>query len=528
MILSQLTRVFGLPRSGKATRRRGGSETHRARIFEGDAAGVETGRARVQRRCGGSETHRARVYLLPAAVALAAVAMFLLAGCSAAPARHEDASRQDLAVATKAYRPDGARPPLPELTADSGLPDLMLYALLNNPRVEATFHDWAAAVWAITTARSLPDPMFVFSANIVQSASTLSAGFVTDPGANWPGPGKLPLKADAAYGETLKRRAIFEQELLATALAVKRAWVQQAVLEEEIRRTGDMLSVVDDMEAIARQRLSVGKVTPQDVLRAQMERDRLGSQLASLQDSRRPLEARLRSALGLGPEAAPLPTFAPRLTAEPADFTEQSLLETAFAHNPGLKAMRGEVVQAMALYQLAQKNTVPDYSFGIGLTALTTPVPVSPSFGVTLPIWRDKIAAEVAGGRSGLAAAEARLSAEQLDLAVRFAEAAYAWREADRMVALHGVQLLPKAKAALESARAGYAGGVTNFSDLLDAQREVLEHHMLHAEALGQRELVLAEMSLVILARWPENVTAVLAEPPADSAGDVSPRAEKP
>ncbi len=138
----------------------------------------------------------------------------------------------------------------------------------------------------------------------------------------------------------------------------------------------------------------------------------------------------------------------------------------------------------------------------------------SPSLGITLPIWRDKIAAEIARGGGNLAAAKARLSAEELDLAVRFAETAYAWREANRNADLYGKQLLPKARAALEAARAGYVAGAANFADLLEAERTLLEYHMNYAEAAGQREMVLAEMSLVILGRWPRTCPACCPTPP--------------
>ena len=142
----------------------------------------------------------------------------------------------------------------------------------------------------------------------------------------------------------------------------------------------------------------------------------------------------------------------------------------------------------------------------------SNPLIFNPQLSMTLPIWRDKIAAEIASGSTALQAAQARLSAEGLDLAVRFAETAYAWREANRSADLHGNRLLPKAKAALEAARAGYVTGTSTFADLLDAERELLEHHVAHAEALGQREMVLAEMSLVILGRWPEGVPQIIAE----------------
>jgi outer membrane protein TolC len=443
----------------------------------------------------------------PAACALL-IAAVLLGGCVGTPTANEKLARQDLKGVASRYRPEGAGPQLPVLSEDSTLADLMQYALLNSPSVEGAYFDWVGSVEAITTARSLPDPMLQFGLTISNGIPSLSASLMSDPGANWPGPGKLPARADAAYGESMKKRAVFETQLLGTALAVKRAYFQMWVLEEQIRWTRDVLALMENTEAIARQRLTVGKVTEQDVLRAQMERDRLRNQLASLVDSRNPVSARLRSALGLKADDA-LPPFTYRLNPSDANFTEQSLLDTAYQRNPRLKEMHGEVTQAMALYQLARKSNVPDYSWGIGAGVGPGGVSILPSFGITLPIWRDKIAAEIAQGRSGVDSAKAKLSAEQLDLAVRFAETAYAWREANRTVDLYGNQLLPKAKSALDAARGGYVGGMSTFPDLLDAERSLLEYHVNYAEALAQREMVLAEMSLVILGRWPENVKEI-------------------
>lgn len=443
---------------------------------------------------------------------LAVCAISLLSGCTGTATQNENLARHDLQNAAAKYRPAADRPPLPVLSENSKLTDLIQYALLNNLAVEAAYYDWAAAIEEITTARSLPDPMLTFGAEISRDGANVSAALGTDPMNNWPGPGKLPLRADAAYGASLKKRAVFEREMLATALAVKRAWFQRWVLEEKIRRTREIIALLDEMESLARARISVGKATQHDVLRAQMERDQLRTDLAGLEDSRAPLVARLRAALGLVPQAT-LPDLVPHdFEATTATFTEQSLLETAYARNPQLKAMHAEVIQAMALYDLARKNTVPDYAFGVGASGGMNPVAVLPMFGITLPVWRDKIAAEVAAGRADLSAAQARLLAEQLDLAVRFAETAYAWREADRSIALHGRLQLPKALAALDAARNGYITGASNFRDVLDAERDVLEHHLRHAEALGEREMVLAEMSLVLLAQWPENVTPVLPE----------------
>src|SRR2546426_5909863 len=133
--------------------------------------------------------------------------------------------------------------------------------------------------------------------------------------------------------------------------------------------------------------------------------------------------------------------------------------------------MEAEVRRADASIRLAYKARVPDFSVGVEADAKASPVFVTPQLGVTLPIWRDKIAAQIAEAQAGKRASEARLTAEQITLAVEFAEKTFLFRESSRNLALLQERLLPKAQQSLEVARAGYTTGQSTFIDLLDAQR---------------------------------------------------------
>jgi len=440
----------------------------------------------------------------------------LLAGCSGTATPDELRAREDIKAAESAYRPAGQKPELPTLTGDSSLKEIIEFALLNNPKAESAFYEWKASVEAITVERSLPEPMLSFSAEITHSVEALTPAIMTDPMESIPGPGKLALRAEAAYADSLKKRSLFENELLSTALAVKRVYYQIWVLEENIRLTRETLTLLDDLEQLARARVATGKAAQQDLLRAQIERDKINAQLANFQDSRETLNARFRNALGLKPEEA-LIQIVPRFEQGKTDFTEQSLMEVAFANNPRLQAMQSEVKEAIALFQLARKASVPDFSGGIGVNLRTNPLSWMPTFGVTLPVWRDKIAAEIARGGAELQSARAKLASEELDLAVMFADTMFAWRDADRNVKLYSEKIIPKAKAALESARAGYTAGVSDFTDLLETQKNLLDYQMSYVMAAGQREMVLAEMSFAILGRWPEGVKSLLLPEEAQS-----------
>src|SRR6185369_12630069 len=97
--------------------------------------------------------------------------------------------------------------------------------------------------------------------------------------------------------------------------------------------------------------------------------------------------------------------------------------------NPRLKELAAEIHAADAGIRVARKEKIPDFSAGGEVDVKASPFIWNPQLSMTLPIWRDKIAAEIAAAQSGKRAAEARLSAEQIALAVDFAEQTYLIRE---------------------------------------------------------------------------------------------------
>jgi outer membrane protein TolC len=87
---------------------------------------------------------------------------------------------------------------------------------------------------------------------------------------------------------------------------------------------------------------------------------------------------------------------------------------------------------------------------------------------------------------------------------VDFAMKSYDYREVTRNLALLQKQLIPKARQSLEIAQAGYLSGRTDFFDLLDAERTLLNFQLEEVEARTRREIVLSDLSLSIAGIAPE------------------------
>lgn len=441
-----------------------------------------------------------RRWLFPAVAISAAV--LLLAGCKGIPTKGEKAARSQAKAVANEYRPHGQKPALPVLTAESSLSNYLAFALLNQPRVEAAYYDWLASVEQITRARSLPDPQFTFQMDIQNIVTSIMPGLM----GSIPWPDKLRVAAQVASAESRSKYFAFQAAVLTSAFDVKRAYYQLYFLAEKIRVDRKTLRLLGDLEQTARAQNEVGRGTLQDVLRAQIEQASLKTGITNLNDSRNALLAQFKAALGLGghdPEP-PLPGHFESIS---LNLSANQVFENALAQNTQLKAMAADVRAAEASIMLAQRSRLPDFSLGLMGDVKMNPTLYRPLGTVSLPVWRDKIAAQIAGAQANKKSAEARLNDAQIALAVDVAERTFLYREATRNLSLLNDQLIPKARQSLEVAQAGYLAGRIDFFNLIDAERTLLGFELDQVEVATQRETVLAELSLIVQGMPPSGTT---------------------
>ena len=300
-----------------------------------------------------SQNKITRRWLAPSISLLLAVS--LLAGCKGFPTKTEKAARRQAQAVADAYRPHGQKPPLPVLTADSSLSNYLTFAMLNQPKVEAAFYDWAASIERITQARSLPDPQVTFQMDIQNIVTSVMPGLM----GSIPWPDKLRVGAQIASAESQSRYFAFQSGVLQSAFEVKRTYYQLYFLAERIRVNHETLQLLSNLEKLARVQNESGKVTLQDVLRAQIEQARLRTEIANLEDSRSSLMAQFKAALGLGAND-PAPAMPSKFESTPLDLSAENLFEAAFSQNTRLRAMEADVRAAEASIILARRSRLPD------------------------------------------------------------------------------------------------------------------------------------------------------------------------
>jgi len=422
-------------------------------------------------------------------------AVLLTTGCRGLATSGEKSARKDLAEVSRQWQTN-----LATLTTNATLHEAVYLAVQNHPQVIAAFADWSASVESITVARSLPDPKLTFQAYIQDNLTSLMPGLSADI----PGYGKRDARAAAATSDSRAKYFQFAAAVQQTAFGLQKSYYPLHFLDAKLNVNRQTLTLLSKLEALARAKNEVGQGTLQDVLKAQMEQKQLQTETTNLEDSRQVMLAQFKAALGLRPEQADPPVPAePNFTDNRLD--DEQLLANALIQNPRLQELAAEIRSAEANIQVARKEKMPDFSAGFQAEVYEPPF-YWPQASISLPIWRDKLAAERAAAEAGLRAAKARLTAGQISLAVEFAEQSFLVREADRQLVLLRESLLPRAKQSLEIARVAYQSSRVDFPNVIDAERSQLNFQLDEIAAQTQREIARAELILMVAGVRPGNV----------------------
>lgn len=386
------------------------------------------------------------------------------------------------------------RPALPTLLADSPPDRFVLYAVLNNPSVVAAYYDWRASVEEIVPARSLPDPQFVFQADITHTLSSFMPGLMFD----FMGSGKREAMGHEATATTNVARRAYISAVLNSAAEARKAWIEVAFVDEAIRLKEMSVGSLEASLAIADTDYSTGRGmgTLADQVRIANQLAQTRSELGSLADHRTSARAHLKSAMGLAP--ADLDPAWPKAALNPtAILSAEELWRRASEANPELGRMRTMVEMAVSGVEVAHKSGHPDFTLGGMVDLRTNPTLFRPLATLNLPIWREKIAAVIAAAEARRDASVARLSAEQINLAAELAQMLYMVRDSDRMIAYVDHDALPNFDRAIATAEAAYQTGAASAGMIPETQFMAFAMRLERLGALRERENAATDLMLL-------------------------------
>nr|WP_196784626.1 TolC family protein [Crateriforma conspicua] len=385
---------------------------------------------------------------------------------------------------------DSQTPPLPDSPTPSSptapVEFFVNEALSRHPKILAARQRVAAASNVIPQAKALPDPTFnntfwPFHDNALQTAGG-RVGNQMSVNQKVPFPDKLKTKAIIASREVQIAQTEVDGIAREITESVRLAYYEVWFATRAIAIIEETKDLVADLTDVAEARYRSGG-SQQDVLRAQLETDRLDEQLITLRRQKQVAQADLATLLQQPVDLLPEATDELGITDTPQQIEE--LIALAEQCNPKLRGLAWEIQRDRDKERLACLQQYPDFNVGLswGLISdghdVISPVAngndnLSISFGTTLPIWREKINAGIREAAHRRSSTTRRLEAERDELYGKIRRLIV---QADALAEQRDIyenRIIPRTEGTLELSIADYRGKRTDFFTLIKTYRELL------------------------------------------------------
>jgi len=358
------------------------------------------------------------------------------------------------------------------------LEELMSLARERSPRVRAALARVEASRAREPGAGLLPDPTFqvgVMNLAVPEFSATMPASMAPTFQAmqRFPIAGKLSLRGEIARQSTEIDVAASEEVWWEVRTEVAAAFYRIYQVDRQIEVMQETLGLLNNFETIARAMYAAGTGRQADVLRANVEVARMEAEIQRMVAMRAGSATRLNALLDQPAETSvPAPTLGPLPSTVPDQAT---LRDWASEDRPILAELRTELERAGTRRVLAEKDIWPDLTVGIqygfGRMAGDYKGMGGASVGFSIPLYAGKRQLKA---RDEAAAVEGMVGA-RLDQALalvdaRIGQALADLEQARTLIRLYREEILPQARATVESSLSSYRVGAVDFMTLVDAQ----------------------------------------------------------
>jgi outer membrane protein TolC len=372
------------------------------------------------------------------------------------------------------------------------LEEYLRIAAEENPELRALWHRYRADLEVIPQVGTLPDPEINigYTLNPMMSESVLGQ-FSASVMQMFPWFGTLQARRDMQRASVESGYERLNSRQLALFRNIQTTWFDLAELNQKIAIAQETIKLVRDLEALVEVRYETARAGQTDLLRIQMEEQRLHTLIENLQDKVNPIRTRFNAYLNRDPESG-VETSG---QIEQRDFyiDEEHLWAKIREQNPEFSELDAREQMLNEQQDLARLNGRP--SFGLGIEVMGRnfgPMSMFPDSKemfaamatIRVPLWRSRYSAQHRQASEQLRSVDYSRIQTGNRLNTELEQALEQYRESERNIALLTEELLPRAEQAFSILSEEYAAGNTRFDEVLQVQRQLLDLELEQIEAI--------------------------------------------
>lgn len=328
----------------------------------------------------------------------------------------------------------------------------------------------------VPQAGALPDPVLSLGIqndgfNEIQIGDMETSFYQIMVSQGLPWPGKRGLRTDVARLTSEQAEAALSRARLTAEADVRRAYVDLLLIRDRLALLGRLDALWEKSAGVARALYESSGAAQSDVLRSQLEINRLGQRRAALSAQER-ATVQLLNRLRAHPLDEPIETtLTVRNLAVPSLPALDVATSDAVQRSPELQLARADVSRAQKATALARREQFPDVNLNVGVMPRGDLDPMwLAGVSVPLPIWSYR--------KQRPAIHESEVMSSAVSLSSAALEQVLRLRVAERHSSLQGLLeiirpyregLLVQSQATAESTLAQYRVGKVTFASVLEA-----------------------------------------------------------
>jgi outer membrane protein TolC len=350
----------------------------------------------------------------------------------------------------------------------------------NNPTIEALRLRSEAAKEEIEAAYALEDPLFSLAQSGIPENFNIGQSEETFIGIEQsiPYPGKRALKREIATFDWEATRQEYRSSVLIVISEIKQTYYQLFLLYKKIDLHKEHQALLKEFVQIAQKKYARGQGSQQDILKAEIELAKRHNDLIELTNSLPSLCARINMLINR-PLETPLERVE-ELTPRPFSFTHDAAIEEAQLSQPELKSASLMIEKSRLAKNLAQKEYRPDFTVELQYWNVHQNGNKWMAMGkMNLPwVFKKKIDAK---SRKAFLEEHAALSLYTARKNETFREMKSLFttiKSTEQLLTNYLTHLIPLANQSLQVSQINYQAGKTDFLNLIESERGLLDIQM--------------------------------------------------
>jgi hypothetical protein len=322
---------------------------------------------------------------------------------------------------------------------------------------------------------------------------------------NFPFPGMLSLKGNIVDREVFISRLRLERTVEDLITRVKEAYYETAYLYNAIQITEETLELLKRLREVVNTVYTTGKSTLNDVVKIQIEIDRIENDLVEFKEKRNTMHVRLNKLLNISEGFVPVGIE--ELKPVALDYVKEELLKDGEEGRTEIRSLVAKLEKMQLLIEMAEKRFYPDFTPGFSLFQNRIIKQVgtdaqAPTFS-NMPMvrganWFGSNDAYIRETKIKYQALQDQIKGLKNKTVDATNQAVFRYENADRLRTLFASKLVPKSRLTVDITETMYITGKVDFMDLINSQQMFLSHSLSLKRAIKDMNVEAARIERLV------------------------------